>query len=236
MKKHCVRKFQYFHWFFVTSFFLLSNSILGQDVLLPPSTYEFNMSLTAQLSNIDLFSRDMGDIQGILVYVDDEIRGYADIDTIDGNNYFFLTAYSNVSVGETMNVRVVGENNHTREIATTVDFVNDGVLGSIGDPYLLSGGGSTILSADATTYEEDLVSFDDVVNIDWVSRGIAYLIGLNPSGIEYQLFSIEGSLLGRGQLQKYDQVLLPSVPLCIIQIKFSDSRGDVKFLVKKITY
>ena len=101
-----------------------------------PSDYEFNASISANVTN-----NDVEVTSGILAaFVGDEVRGVAKSD--DGKWLFFpptgktvvsLTVYSNVSSGETLTFKLYDGSN-VYDIEDTIDFTSNEIFGNALNP------------------------------------------------------------------------------------------------------
>ncbi len=102
-----------------------------------PDDFEFNMSLIVRVNFSGAPSNNAGNIVG--VFVGNELRGVATPISILGDQYFYITAYSNQYFGETLTFRVYyAPNDVVYGTPETVSFIHNSTFGSIGMPFWLN--------------------------------------------------------------------------------------------------
>jgi hypothetical protein len=102
-----------------------------------PDDFEFNMSLIVRVNFNSAPSNNAGNIVGI--FVGNELRGVATPISILGDQYFYITAYSNQYFGETLKFRVYyAPNDQIYGTPESVNFIHNSSSGSIGAPFWLN--------------------------------------------------------------------------------------------------
>lgn len=101
-----------------------------------PSDYQYNMSITG----VGLFQclENVEDEDMIAAFVAGECRGIQHFNTMHENRrYAFLTIYDSIAVGTEVNLKLYDHSEDTTyNLVYTIQFEENGILGSIENPYL----------------------------------------------------------------------------------------------------
>ena len=187
-----------------------------------PENYEFTMSAIINVNDPGLLAR-LGEVTSMAVKMNGECRGSVDVEKGEkGEWMFFLTAYSNVSQGEELSIHLNGTLGSI-EVEERLPFINNHMLGSIEEPFLLSGE-MVILSTKDVDGSPN--SFEDVLHISRDMNGQPYLQNLLSGFVYYNIVSISGRRLKSGVLTQEGKSFFPfeESSLFIVHVSYGTSR------------
>lgn len=109
-----------------------------------PFDYQYSMNVTAEISVLDDVSDDIYDRVG--AFIDDELRGFANViydETIE-SYLAYLTVYSNVFTGETVNFHIWDRTGCVEYwgMDTSLVFSGESYVGSPTNPFLINASGT----------------------------------------------------------------------------------------------
>ncbi|MBT8402128.1 MAG: T9SS type A sorting domain-containing protein [Rhodothermia bacterium] len=116
--------------------FAITASAQAPDWQVNPADFESNMSVAAVLVLDGFESTDENDL--VAAFAGDEVRGVAE--AVDGGTglRFFLTVYSDLN-GEEISFRAyVDAEGRVFDLAETITFAANGIVGTVSDPLVLS--------------------------------------------------------------------------------------------------
>jgi hypothetical protein len=109
----------------------------------PPSwninsaAFQFNMNLIVRVKYNGTFSNATNNIVG--VFVGKRLRGVATPVSVSGQQYYFVTAYSNLFTGETLKFKVYYAADDTAyPVAETATFMSNQTYGTLSSPFVLN--------------------------------------------------------------------------------------------------
>ena len=208
---------------FILVFSVFTTPLLACDV--SPKNYEYTMSTIGRVNDSELLVL-LGEIRGISVKMNGECRGYATFEDLEEDGQlFFLTAYSNVPQGEQLSFHLYGSLDSI-EIEKKLPFIDNQILGSISEPFLLSG--EAIVLGEEGSVVEDAASFEEIVHISRNLNGQFYLQNLLQESVYYEILSISGHKSKSGELSYGGRAIFPKNDFYFYVVRISPVSGRSK--------
>jgi hypothetical protein len=113
---------------------LASMCLVAQDWTVNPQDYEFLMSVTGQVKLDGVISNQQNSKIG--AFVNDQCRGVTTPIEVAGNNMYFLTIYSNLASGETVEFHFLDSLDQVTIFNSLMLFIPDRIIGIPDNPYL----------------------------------------------------------------------------------------------------
>jgi hypothetical protein len=192
------------------------------------SQYQYNMTITAQIQVNGIPNHALNN--HLAVFSKGQIRGYATPVAINGQAYYFITAYANTYQGDTLYFRAfVGSAQKIYESTDTLIFRHQNIVGKISAPYqvhLFLGARPLIYSLSEVNYGinacTDVLNVQSSDNINSEGNGLTYSI---IGGADASKFSIN-PVTGVVSWYNFTPVFNPP----------GDANGDNKYELKiKVT-
>ncbi|MEY4203433.1 MAG: hypothetical protein RL013_1136, partial [Bacteroidota bacterium] len=102
-----------------------------------PSAFQFNMNLIVRVKYNGVFSNATNNIVG--VFAGSQLRGVATPINVGGQQYYFLTAYSNQFTGEKLKFKVYyAADDIAYPVAETATFMSNQTNGTLSSPFVLN--------------------------------------------------------------------------------------------------
>ncbi|MFN7832568.1 MAG: SdrD B-like domain-containing protein, partial [Bacteroidota bacterium] len=102
-----------------------------------PSAFQFNMNLVVRVKYNGAFSNATNNMVG--VFVGKQLRGVATPVNVGGQQYYFVTAYSNQFTGETLKFKVYyAADDIAYPVAETATFMSNQTYGTLASPFVLN--------------------------------------------------------------------------------------------------
>ncbi|MCF8260644.1 MAG: T9SS type A sorting domain-containing protein [Melioribacteraceae bacterium] len=107
------------------------------DWRVEPSEYQFNMTVTAQISIKDSLQQSENYVLG--AFVDDVVRGVAEPTLIAGVPYFFMMVYDSIYSGSTVEFKFFDiTTKEIKRFGEQIDFTSNKIVGTVSNPYIFS--------------------------------------------------------------------------------------------------
>ena len=165
-----------------------------------PAQFQYNMTITAQIQVNNLPDNSLNN--HLAVFCNGQIRGYAEAIGVNGQAYYFITAFANSFQGDTLYFRAFRDaDQKIYESTDTLIFRHQRIVGKIASPYpvhLYLGENPLIYSLSEVNYAvntcSDVLDVQTSDNQNSEGNGLSYSLAGGADAAKFTIDPISGML------------------------------------------